>query len=345
MLRKFNWLILVILAGLSACKDSGPVLPSATGTRYEILVVVDDSLWKAPSGRALVQLLDQNMASMPQAEPIMSITRCTRSQFGDIFKPSRNILLTEVGSRFEIADVKYMRNRWAQPQSVVKIVAKNDSLLADIIKKEGAKILDYYLSTERNRWIKFAAENVNHKAINQLDSMFGITLDIPEDLRKVHKGKDFFWVTNDHPGIRKDIVVYTVPYNSVEIFKLENLIKVRDSVMKVNIPGEFEGSYMGTELKYDQPIKKEISLNKNYCVEFTGLWRIYKGGSMGGPFYSHVRIDEVNQKVIFAEGFIFAPGTKKRNHIRQMEAAIYTMKLPQERNEIKEVEVVAEKKK
>jgi len=345
MLRKFNWIILIIIAGLSACKNSGPVLPSATGTRYEILVVVDDSLWKAPSGRALVQLFDQNMASMPQAEPIMSITRCTRSQFGDIFKPSRNIILTEVAPRFEIADVKYMKNRWSQPQTVVKIVAKNDSLLADIIAKEGNKILDYFLSTERTRWIKFVSENINHQAVKQLDEMFGITMDVPEELRKIQKGKDFFWATNDHPGIRKDLVVYTVPYTSLDIFKLENLVKIRDSVMKVNIPGEFKGSYMGTELKYDQPLKKEINLNGNYCVEFTGLWRIYNGGTMGGPFFSHVRIDEVNQKIIFAEGFVFAPGTKKRNHIRQLEAAVYTMKLPQERNEIKGVEVVADKKK
>nr|HPM09007.1 DUF4837 family protein [Paludibacter sp.] len=42
------------------------------------------------------------------------------------------------------------------------------------------------------------------------------------------------------------------------------------------------------------------------------------------------------------EGFVFAPGTKKRNHIRQLEAAVYTVKLPQEISELSEVTVVAE---
>ena len=70
---------------------------------------------------------------------------------------------------------------------------------------------------------------------------------------------------------------------------------------------------------------------------------MFNGGSMGGPFYSHTRVDEINQRVITVEGFVFAPGTKKRNHIRQLEAAVYTVKLPQEINAIKEVSVVAEK--
>ena len=69
------------------------------------------------------------------------------------------------------------------------------------------------------------------------------------------------------------------------------------------------------------------------------------GAAMGGPFYSHTRLDEINQRVITVEGFVFAPGTKKRNAIRQLEAAIYTMKLPQEINALKEVSVTAEKKK
>jgi hypothetical protein len=69
---------------------------------------------------------------------------------------------------------------------------------------------------------------------------------------------------------------------------------------------------------------------------------MFDGASMGGPFYSHTRVDEINKRVITVEGFVFAPGTKKRNHIRQLEAAVYTVKLPQEISELSEVTVVAE---
>jgi hypothetical protein len=344
MLKKLFLPCILILAGLSSCKDSGVTLPSVTGTRYEILVVMDDSLWKAPSGRALVGLLDQDMPSLPQSEPIMSISHCTRREFSDILKPARNILLTEVAPRYEIAKVTLSKNRWAQPQSVVKIVAKSDSLLADLIKREGDNILEFFLSTERNRYIAFSKEYINQTAKKEIEEKFGVSIDIPEELKKSQKGKDFYWITNNSGTIRKDMVIYSIPYTSTKLLTKQKLIAIRDSVMKVNIPGEFEGSYMGTELKYCDPLFREINVNKNYCAELSGLWKMYNGGSMGGPFYSHSRIDEVNQRIITVEGFVFAPGTKKRNHIRQLEAAIYTMKLPQERNAIKEVSVVAEKK-
>jgi len=52
---------------------------------------------------------------------------------------------------------------------------------------------------------------------------------------------------------------------------------------------------------------------------------------MGGPFVSHSRVDEVNNRIITAEIFIFAPNDKKRDFVRTMEASLYTLKLPQDR--------------
>ena len=38
-----------------------------------------------------------------------------------------------------------------------------------------------------------------------------------------------------------------------------------------------------------------------------------EGDMMGGPFVSHAHLDEKNQRVVVAETFVYAPGTKKRN--------------------------------
>jgi hypothetical protein len=337
-------LTIVLTLILFSCGRSGVVLPSATGTRYEILVVMDQTAWKAPGGRALVALFDQDMKAMPQAEPVMSIMYCQPKDFGDILKPSRNILITEINPRFEVPKITYGRNTWSQPQTVVKIEVASDSALTVLLNESGNKILDYFLTTERNRQIEIGKNYINHKAKNEIETIFGIQVDIPSELSKVTKGTDFYWITNDHHHTRKDMVIYSYPYKDKNTFTKEYLIAKRDSFMKANIPGEFEGSYMGTELVHYQPILREINVNDTYCAEISGLWRMFNGGSMGGPFYSHTRVDEINKRVITVEGFVFAPGVKKRNHIRQLEAAIYTVKLPQEINVIKEVSVVADKK-
>ena len=60
-----------------------------------------------------------------------------------------------------------------------------------------------------------------------------------------------------------------------------------------------------------------------------GLWEM-NGAVMGGPFVSHVRVDEKNQRVIVSEAFVYSPGRKKRDIMRRMEAALYTLVLPGE---------------
>lgn len=333
----------LIITMFFSCGKSKVILPSATGTKYEILVVMDEIPWKAPGGRALVALLDQDMPALPQPEPVMSIIHCTRSEFGDLLKPTRNVILTEISPRFTEPKISYAKNTWSQPQSVVRIEAANDSVFEATIKNYGENILRFFLTTERNRQIEIGKDFLNHKAMTEIETHLGIQIDIPSELTKAVKGENYYWITNNHHHTRKDLIIYTYPYKDKKIFTKEALIAKRDSVMKQIVPGEFEGSYMGTELKYFDPIFNEININETYCAELSGLWRMFNGGSMGGPFYSQTRVDEINHRVITVEGFVFAPGTAKRNHIRQLEAAIYTLKLPQEINAINEVSVVAKK--
>lgn len=335
---------LLLIPVLLSCGQGGVVLPSATGTRFEILIVMNDNDWKAPSGRSVVALFNQDMPALPQSEPMMDMSQIKFSEFSDMFKPSRNILLVEIDPRFEQPKIAFGKNTWSTPQSVVRVQAANDSIMTQLFKTDGNRILNYFLDSERERSIVMGKSYLNKKTMDEVEKMFGIQIDLPTELSKTQKATDFYWLTNDHARIRKDLIIYSYPYTDKRMLTKEFLIACRDSVMKANIPGEFEGSYMGTELKHFDPLFRAINVNDTYCAELTGLWRMFNGGSMGGPFYSHTRVDEVNHRVITVEGFVFAPGSKKRNHIRQLEAIIYTTRLPQERNALKEVSVVAGKK-
>ena len=52
---------------------------------------------------------------------------------------------------------------------------------------------------------------------------------------------------------------------------------------------------------------------------------------MGGPFVSHVHVDRTNGRIVVVEGFVYNPGKLKRDQIRKLNAALYTLKLPQEK--------------
>ena len=102
--------------------------------------------------------------------------------------------------------------------------------------------------------------------------------------------------------------------------------------MKINIPGAREGMYMATDTMFTNV--KPISVQGKYALEARGLWRI-KGDFMGGPFVSHMRLDTINQRIVVSEVFVYSPDKMKRNLIRQMEASLYTLRLPRSLDDMK----------
>ena len=47
---------------------------------------------------------------------------------------------------------------------------------------------------------------------------------------------------------------------------------------------------------------------------------------MGGPFVNYIVEDKVNNRVLFVEGFVFAPSKRKRDNIIELEAIIKSIK-------------------
>jgi hypothetical protein len=61
-------------------------------------------------------------------------------------------------------------------------------------------------------------------------------------------------------------------------------------------------------------------------IEIRGLWELHNG-YMGGPFISHTTLDEARNEMITVEGYVYNPGDKKRNMMRQLEAVIYSFEI------------------
>ena len=88
---------------------------------------------------------------------------------------------------------------------------------------------------------------------------------------------------------------------------------------------------MGTEYKVMPHQMRTIMVNDSTsATEVRGLWKILNGEAMGGPYVSHTRLDQVNGRIVTAEAFLYAAGQKKRTALRQAEAILYTLQLPQD---------------
>lgn len=319
--------LLVLLAMLGAC-SSGPVMKKATGFAYEIVVVMNKAGWNGPAGEAIKSQLTSDVTGLPQAEPALKITYATPKDFNGLLTFVRNILIVNVNpSTYSKVTLTYENNKWAQGQVVMNLNAPTEEAITEYLDKNQKVLVDFFVKAEMNRAIAQLQKDYSGVVMDELKSNMDLMLNAPVNMTYYKDTTDFLWASNNANTGRIDLVVYTFPYTDKNTFTADYLIAKRDSVMKAYMPGTPPGSYMTTERSFVE--YTPITVNGKYCGELRGLWKM-EGDMMGGPFVSHARLDEKNNRVVVAEGFVFAPETSKRNFIRRIEAALFTLRLPGE---------------
>jgi len=306
------------------------LMPNASGLPYEMLVVMDDAQWERPLGRAVFNVLDSDVPGLPQSERSFRITRVEPSGMNsNMFRIMRNIIKVDVQKdRYTQPKLKFSRDVYSYPQMVMTLQAPDEESLAKFVEENAQSIIDFFTRAEMNREINNLREKHNPNVSRLAQEILGVDVWVPWEVNKFKRGKDFLWATTYNGKKDMSIVLYSYPYTDTNTFTLDYFLAKRDSVMKANIPGGPEGSYMTTN--HDYVYVEDATVHGKYAQVARGLWRM-QGDRMGGPFVSHSRVDEVNGRVIVAEAFIYAPEELKRDLIRRMEAALYTLQLPQQK--------------
>lgn len=332
----------IICSLLYGCKDTGRTLTSATGSIYEMLVVIDKPLWETSAGEAIKAVMEADMPCLPQMEAYFTLTQVSPQHFDNFLMPTRNILYVDVNpDRYTQCRIKYLTDQWATPQAVCRIQCPDAEQLRPFLEENAETIRNWFVRQEIVRQGRFYRNYKTTDTREAVQLRFGSDISIPSDYMLVRDSSNLVWAVNDGGSLRRDFIIWSYPYTSQEQLTKEALLQKRDEILGNNVSGSLEGTYMGTEYKHFPPVMTEINVNNRWCAEIRGLWKMQGGEAMGGPFVQHTRIDEINRRVVTTEVFIFAPGQKKRNALRQAEAILYTLRLPQEINQLKEVEISA----
>ena len=295
-------------------------------------------------------IMSADMPCMPQVEPYFRLTQVATAQFDDMFKPTRNILFVDIDpQKYTQLKTKVSNDYWSTPQAICRIQTPSQEEFVSYWLEHGAEIRDWFVNQEIKRQMKFYRASTNKEARVILQQQ-GYDMLIPEDymvimdtvlggattysLRNpiaVAPEVRLLWCCNNKGTMRRDLVVYTYPYTDENTFTLDYLNAKRDEILSRVVSASVEGSYMGTEYKVFPPQMRAITVQEDeYATEVRGLWKILDGEAMGGPYVSHTRLDQINGRIVTAETFIYAAGQKKRSTLRQAEAILYTLQLPQD---------------
>lgn len=335
-MKKVLYFSLLLLSLVGCGKSNDRLLTSATGSIYECIVISP-----AAVKEAVCSVMGADMYGLPQMEAYFTVSHVTPAQFDDLFKATRNILYVDINpEKYTQLKVLKSRDKWSKPQAYIRIQAPSEDAFVQYWSEQGEAVREWFVREELARQTAFYRANTNKDARAILNKQ-GYDILIPEDFiviknEQISDDTQVLWCCNNKGPMRKDIVIYSFPYTDQNQFSNASIIDTRNAILGQLVTAQVEGSHMGTEFKHFPPLTRSVPALRDtiggfYAMETRGLWKILDGEAMGGPFVSLTRLDQVNGRVVTAEAFLFAAGQKKRNALRQIEAILYTLKMPNER--------------
>jgi hypothetical protein len=318
--------------GRKSRKKKSILMPHSAGSPFEVLLVAAEDDFHTGVVDSLYAVLTDDVRGVLQSEPMFKVNKITQNNFSKTLRLCRNVIVVKIDPKtYTKCKFKYSRDVYAVPQIIMTIQAPSALKCKNFILQNRKAITEFFTRAELNHQIDILQEDYQPHIYDQVMQMFGCELFAPGELNKVTIGRDFVWAHGDR-FVRKveqslNLVVYSYPYRDTRTFTEDYFVRKRDSVMKANVPGPHQGQYMMTTK--NTLFVTDETVHGKYAQVVRGLWNV-KDYDMGGSFVSVSRVDEKYQRVIVAEGFIYYPNHAKRDWLRKLEAALYTLRLPDE---------------
>ena len=322
---------IILIIFLSSCQ--GPTSnykPKSSGNINTVTVVITNSLWKGLVGVKIRESFASEFFGLPQQEPVFSLKQITPDIFSGFTRESRNILLIQKKER----DTFFLeKNKFARPQVIANIFGKNSIKIIQNITNNKSKIISEIKKNE----VKEKQKRIRISTLNKtnLKTLLSIDLKMPSayEIYKQEEGK-IIWFQRDTDKGTVNVLAYELNKDFIKVSSLKEIIKIRDSIGKLFLPGRNENSHMITEKAYEPYIKK-TRISGLEAIETRGTWEV-KNDFMAGPFLNYIIKDTLNKRNIVLEGFVFSPSSKKRNLIFELEAIFRSLKIYKKQNQKKD---------
>ncbi|MFK7808092.1 MAG: DUF4837 family protein [Saprospiraceae bacterium] len=317
---------------------------SAFGRVNQMVVIADQELWEGAVGDTFRYYFSSAYPILPQPEPIFDLHHWTAGEvtsepvrqlkrtyliLGDLSdedSPSAKMILNDLGEQNkERAKTEKTfnstmgKNKWASGQTLVYLFGNSEKELADNIKIKFPAISRRVIEADEDIVEGTVYASGDGKELStQIKENLGITIRVPDDYILALEDGNTMWLRKETDFISANIFLHKLKYQSKDQFTKDGIKAIRDSLGKKYVSTEIKETYMRTNDQDLPMLTQVLSLNGNYSVEARGIWDIVND-FMGGPFISYLIHNEATGDLLFVDGFVHAPGKKKRDYVQQLE--------------------------
>lgn len=325
-------IILAMVLALASCKGGKKaLLPSISGKAGEVVVVIDRDNWEGNLGVEVRELLACDCPYLAQLEPMYSLVNVTPGGFADLFKVHRNIVIFDINEDKTENKVSYLHDIWAAPQCVINVSAKDAKAATELVQANGKFIVSAIEQAERDRVIRNSIRYEERSLAPQVAEIFGGSPHFPMGYKLKKKTDSFIWIADEKQYTIQGVLIYKYPATVAEEFTRDNIVSHRNAILKENVPGMFDGTYMTTS-KVITPDVEYLKYKGRDFAQLRGYWEV-ENDYMGGPFVSHSFFSPDGMEVIVAEAFVYAPKYDKRQYLRQVESILYSWEWNEKKSE------------
>ena len=312
-MKKTAIILFFLITVLSCSGNQQKLLPASSGNINNISVVTNDELWEGAVGEVIRENFGRPIYGLPQIEPIFSLSHIPSKVFSGFATKSRTILKIDVSENEGVFNFK---NTYASPQRIIQITANSPDKIIEIINENLNSIYSTMYFNEIQEKQRRISKNLNKTQAIKKNT--GVSLRFPSAYRVAKADTNFVWIRRDIETGSVNLFIQR-QRNQTE----QSIIEKRDSISKIYIPGPVENTYMSTDLIYT-PNTQQINVGGKQVFETRGLWEI-EGQFMAGPFLNfQIKLDD--DDFIMLDGFVYSPGSTKREYIFELEAIMRSLK-------------------
>jgi hypothetical protein len=282
--------------------------------------------------------------------PYFEVYQRSPQDFKRLSTRLRNVIELSIDEKIEKGSptMHIYENYYAKTQLYTKLQAHDISDLYDLLLKEVDYLFQIYDRQEWKREYYRHPSKKNEATRDRLKSKFGIDLTLPsrfsyesindeyaiimfpDRTRQMDMETTGAYSTSRANFIQSGIMVWQYPYTDEKQMHPDNLMMMRDTILKYYARHEIKGVYMGTQ---DHPAVipqyEKLKIGDITGYQFRGLFK-FTGASepSGGRFWSYHFKHPNRNTIVAISGYLDAPPTMSASYdFNRIRAVIYSLKV------------------